>query len=231
MFAAIGHTWRLLRVGFTLIRYDALMPKEYEERMPLGVRGIARALRLFARQRRAKSVGVRLATALEKLGPAYVKVGQFLATRPDIIGVTAANDLGRLKDRLPPFPRDEALDTIAAELGATETLFGQISDAMAAASIAQVHQAIVPREGVKAIKILRPRIEKKMRKEMGALGQARDDADLDRRRAADRYGRARTQGRGSPGPGHRRHARLSRRRARSRLLPRRYARGKPHLWR
>ncbi|HVY03862.1 MAG TPA: 2-polyprenylphenol 6-hydroxylase, partial [Caulobacterales bacterium] len=169
MFAAIGHTWRLLRVGFTLIRYDALMPEEYEERMPLGVRGIARALRVLARRRRAKSVGARLAAALEKLGPAYVKVGQFLATRPDIIGVTAANDLGRLKDRLPPFPRNEALDTIAAELGATETLFGQISDAMAAASIAQVHQAIVPREGVKAIKILRPRIERKLRKEMAAL--------------------------------------------------------------
>jgi ubiquinone biosynthesis protein len=98
-----------------------------------------------------------------------VKVGQFLATRPDIIGVTAAQELGRLKDRLPPFPRNTALDTIAAELGATESLFGQISDAMAAASIAQVHKAILPRKGPVAVKILRPRIEKKLRKEMEAL--------------------------------------------------------------
>src|SRR5690606_40526666 len=76
---------------------------------------------------------------------------------------------GRLKDRLPPFARTVALDTINAELGGTEELFAGISEAMAAASIAQVHQAIVPREGVVAIKVLRPRIEKKMAKEMAAL--------------------------------------------------------------
>ena len=170
VFSWIWHTARLIRVAFTLIRYDALMPQEYEDRMPIGVRWLARVLRfLFARRRRAKTVGARLATALELLGPAYVKVGQFLATRPDIIGVTAANDLGRLKDRLPAFPREIALDTIASELGATETLFGQISEAVAAASIAQVHQAIIPREGVKAVKVLRPRIEKRLRKEMAAL--------------------------------------------------------------
>jgi len=98
-----------------------------------------------------------------------VKVGQFLATRPDMIGVTVAQELGRLKDRLPPFSRTVALDTINSELGGTEELFAGISEAMAAASIAQVHQAIVPRQGVVAIKVLRPRIEKKLAKEMGAL--------------------------------------------------------------
>ena len=65
-----------------------------------------------------RALGARLAIAFENLGPAYVKVGQFLATRPDIIGVTAAQDLGRLKDRLPAFSRERALDTINAELGA-----------------------------------------------------------------------------------------------------------------
>jgi ubiquinone biosynthesis protein len=103
------------------------------------------------------------------LGPAYVKVGQFLATRPDMIGVTAAQDLARLKDRLPPFSRTVALDTINSELGGTEELFAGISEAMGAASIAQVHQAIVPRHGVVAIKVLRPRIERKMAREMAAL--------------------------------------------------------------
>ncbi|MGE3579996.1 MAG: AarF/UbiB family protein, partial [Hyphomonadaceae bacterium] len=127
-------------------------------------------LRVFARRRKPRTVGARLAAALEKLGPAYVKVGQFLATRPDMIGVTPAQELGRLKDRLPAFPRVQALDTINAELGATETLFGAISEAMGAASIAQVHQAILPnREGVVAIKVLRPRIEKKLAKELAAL--------------------------------------------------------------
>ncbi len=152
------------------MRYDALLPREYEERMGIPHQVFGDVLRLFARRRKPRTVGARLAAALEKLGPAYVKVGQFLATRPDMIGVAPAQELGRLKDRLPPFPRVQALDTINAELGATETLFGAISEAMAAASIAQVHQAILPnREGVKAIKVLRPRIEKRLAHDLAAL--------------------------------------------------------------
>jgi ubiquinone biosynthesis protein len=165
----VGHSVRLLRVAGTLVRYDVLLPGEYYDRYPLALRATHTVLGIFAKRRRAKTVGARLAKALEKLGPAYVKVGQFLATRPDMIGVTAAHDLARLKDRLPPFPRNQALDTINSELGATEQLFGAISEAMAAASIAQVHQAIIPRQGVVAIKVLRPHIEKKLAKEMAAL--------------------------------------------------------------
>jgi len=159
----------LLRVAATLARYDVLLPEEYYDRYSVPLQATHTALRIFAKRRRGRSVGVRLAKALERLGPAYVKVGQFLATRPDMIGVTVAQELGRLKDRLPPFSRTVALDTINAELGGTEELFAGISEAMGAASIAQVHQAIVPREGVVAIKVLRPRIEKKLAKEMGAL--------------------------------------------------------------
>src|SRR5262245_54577640 len=138
----IDHTFRLMRVGVVLMRYDALVPKDYAARFPLWLRTIAPVLRIPARRRLPKTPGARLAKALEKLGPAYVKVGQFLATRPDIIGVTVAQELGRLKDRLPPFSRTIALDTINSELGGTEELFAGISEAMAAASIAQVHQAI-----------------------------------------------------------------------------------------
>jgi len=166
---AIGHSWRLLRVAITLARYDVLLPSEYYDRYPTSLQAAHTALSIFAKRRRGRSVGERLAKALERLGPAYVKVGQFLATRPDMIGVTVAQELGRLKDRLPPFSRTVALDTINAELGGTEELFAGISEAMAAASIAQVHQAIVPREGIVAIKVLRPRIERKMAKEMAAL--------------------------------------------------------------
>jgi ubiquinone biosynthesis protein len=165
----IGHVSRLMRVAVTLVRYDVLLPSEYYDRYPTSLQALHTALSLFAKRRRGRSVGERLAKALERLGPAYVKVGQFLATRPDMIGVTVAQELGRLKDRLPPFSRDQALDTINNELGATEGLFAGISDAMAAASIAQVHQAIVPRQGVVAIKVLRPRIERKLAKEMRAL--------------------------------------------------------------
>jgi ubiquinone biosynthesis protein len=169
-YGVLGRIWRLLRVAVTLARYDVLLPSEYFERYPLLLRATHTVLFfLLAKRRRPKTVGARLAKALEKLGPAYVKVGQFLATRPDMIGVTVAQELGRLKDRLPPFPRNAALDTINSELGGTESLFGAISEAMAAASIAQVHQAIIPRQGVVAIKVLRPRIESKMAKDMAAL--------------------------------------------------------------
>jgi ubiquinone biosynthesis protein len=168
-FGVIGHVWRLLRVATTLVRYDVLLPSEYYDRYPTSLQATHTVLSIFAKRRRGRSVGERLAKALERLGPAYVKVGQFLATRPDMIGVTVAQELGRLKDKLPPFSRTEALDTINAELGGTEELFTGISEATAAASIAQVHQGIVPRHGVVAIKVLRPRIEKKLAKEMAAL--------------------------------------------------------------
>ncbi len=169
MFSWIGHSWRLARVAVTLARYDVLLPEEYYDRYPVYLQAAHTLMRVITKRRRGRSVGERLAKALERLGPAYVKVGQFLATRPDMIGVTVAQELGRLKDRLPPFSRTVALDTINAELGGTEELFAGISEAMAAASIAQVHQAIVPRQGVVAIKVLRPRIERKLAKEMGAL--------------------------------------------------------------
>jgi ubiquinone biosynthesis protein len=156
-------------VAATLARYDVLLPAEYYERYSTGLQATHTALHIFTKRKRGRSVGERLARALERLGPAYVKVGQFLATRPDMIGVTVAQELGRLKDRLPPFSHTAALDTINAELGGTEDIFSGISEAMAAASIAQVHQGIVPRQGVVAIKVLRPRIEKKMAKEMAAL--------------------------------------------------------------
>ncbi|MET0182897.1 MAG: 2-polyprenylphenol 6-hydroxylase, partial [Caulobacterales bacterium] len=184
MFSWIAHLWRLLRAALTLARYDALLPGEYYDRYPLWVRATHTALRPIVRRRRPKTVGARLAMALEKLGPAYVKFGQFLATRPDMIGVTAAQDLGRLKDRLPPFSRNVALDTINSELGATESLFGVISDPMAAASIAQVHQAILPHsEGIVAIKVLRPRIERKLEKELSALKFAAQTVEFFSRRS------------------------------------------------
>jgi ubiquinone biosynthesis protein len=159
----------LLRVAWTLARFDVLLPGEYYDRYPVSLQATHTLLHVIAKRRRGRSVGERLAKALERLGPAYVKVGQFLATRPDMIGVSVAQELGRLKDRLPPFSRTVALDTINAELGATEDLFAGISEATAAASIAQVHQGIVPRQGVVAIKVLRPRIERKLAKEMAAL--------------------------------------------------------------
>ena len=81
-----GHVWRLVRVTATLVRYDVLLPAEYYDRYSTSLQAAHTALSIFAKRRRGRSVGERLAKALERLGPAYVKVGQFLATRPDMIG-------------------------------------------------------------------------------------------------------------------------------------------------
>jgi hypothetical protein len=84
-FRRAWHIWRLL--AMTLVRYDVLLPGEYYERYPVPLQATHTLLRIVAKRRRGRSVGERLARALERLGPAYVKVGQFLATRPDMIGV------------------------------------------------------------------------------------------------------------------------------------------------
>ena len=80
--------------------------------------------------------------ALTALGPAYIKFGQVLSTRPDIVGEELADQLKYLQDKLPPFPRDQARAVIEAELEAPlPSLFSEFSEPVAAASIAQVHRA------------------------------------------------------------------------------------------
>ena len=88
--------------------------------------------------------GQKLASALEKLGPAFIKLGQALSTRSDIIGEEMAEDLGGLRDKLPPFPAKIARVTIEKELQQPiGALFSQFEDTpVAAASIAQVHYAV-----------------------------------------------------------------------------------------
>jgi ubiquinone biosynthesis protein len=106
----------------------------------------------------------RLTAALNALGPSYVKLGQFLATRPDIVGAEVAAALGALRDEIPPFPESEARAAVAAAFGRpVEAVFAAFSPPVAAASIAQVHKAVVIDNGVRrdvAVKILRPNIEK-----------------------------------------------------------------------
>jgi ubiquinone biosynthesis protein len=109
--------------------------------------------------------------AITALGPAYIKFGQILSTRPDVVGPDLANQLRVLQESLPPFDLDIAIQEIEADLGQPASeLFDDISEPVAAASIAQVHQARLKSTGRKvAIKVLRPGIEKAFRKDIDAF--------------------------------------------------------------
>ncbi len=109
--------------------------------------------------------------ALSALGPAYIKFGQVLSTRPDVVGDELALQLRVLQDKLPPFPTAYAIATVEEELGAPlAMIFSEFSEPVAAASIAQVHKARLKETGEEvAVKILRPGIEKAFRKDIDAF--------------------------------------------------------------
>ena len=120
-----------------------------------------------------KTSGQRLCLSLQEMGTTFIKLGQFLATRPDIIGENLAKDLETLQDKLPEFEKSEAALILKKGLG--ENVYNNISEfsePIAAASIAQVHFAKIKINGdIKevAIKILRPSIEKIFNEEIDAL--------------------------------------------------------------
>ncbi len=112
-----------------------------------------------------------LTRALTALGPAYIKFGQILSTRPDFVGSEMAEQLRVLQDKLPPFPKTVAQQTIANELGhSVDELFSEFSEPVAAASIAQVHKAkLRPNGEAVAVKVLRPKIEQAFRRDIDAF--------------------------------------------------------------
>ena len=109
--------------------------------------------------------------ALTALGPAYIKFGQILSTRPDLVGAELAMQLSVLQESLPPFSKDLAVLEIERDLEISiDNIFESISEPIAAASIAQVHKAVLKSNGQKvAIKVLRPGIEKAFRKDIDAF--------------------------------------------------------------
>ncbi len=117
-----------------------------------------------------------LTRALIALGPAYIKFGQLMSTRPDVVGEELARELQILQDKLSPFPVDEAKETIESELGLPiDDLFLEFGEAVAAASIAQVHRARLASDGREvAVKVLRPGIERAFRKDIDAFYFAAD---------------------------------------------------------
>ncbi|MGZ8362346.1 MAG: 2-polyprenylphenol 6-hydroxylase [Caulobacteraceae bacterium] len=175
---------RITGAVWTLIRADALIPREVEPFLPSRLRVLGKTLRLFAgREARTGRPGQRLAAALERLGPAAIKLGQLLSTRGDIFGAPFALDLAQLKDRLPPFPLEAAKAEIQRSLGrSAEDAFVEIGEPVAAASLAQAHPATLADGRKVAVKVLRPGIE----------GRVADDIETMQlaARLAERYGGA-----------------------------------------
>ena len=125
---------------------------------------------ILALRGRKPKAGYRLAQALEKLGPAYIKLGQMLATRPDIVGEEVARALEHLQDRLPPFADSRARQVIAQSFGRpVEALFTRFDAPVAAASIAQVHHAVTTEGADAAVKVLRPGIDALFQRDLDAL--------------------------------------------------------------
>ncbi len=165
--------WRLIRTGATFERTGAMgMALEAFEVTPR-LRFVARVMGWPFRW-----LGYRgdpslppVTRALTALGPAYIKFGQVLSTRPDVVGDELSDQLRVLQDKLPPFATTVARATVEAELGRpVDAMFSEFSEPVAAASIAQVHRARVRETGEEvAVKVLRPGIERAFRRDIDAF--------------------------------------------------------------
>lgn len=165
--------WRLIRTGATLERTGAMNVVLDAFEAPPALRFVARALGLpFKWLGYQGDLSMPPATrALTALGPAYIKFGQILSTRPDVVGDELALQLRVLQDKLPPFSVQEAKEEVQRELGLpVDQMFSEFSAPVAAASIAQVHKATLASNGeAVAVKVLRPGIEKAFRKDVDAF--------------------------------------------------------------
>ncbi len=164
MFKVIKHIGRLVKIAFSLSRHDALLDL-------ISLFGNEPKIIRKMRSSKVKKEKVNLTEAFEALGPTFIKIGQALATRPDIIGSEMAQELMKLQDQAPPFSSEEAKRIITEELGAPLCeLFKDFTDEpIGAASIAQVHLAVTLSGNPIAVKILRPGIIKKFEKDLEAF--------------------------------------------------------------
>ena len=158
----------LAHAGFVLAREGAFAPVDTTG-LPLGPRlafGLARLIE-------KREGGRKLSGALQRLGPSYIKLGQFMATRRDIVGVRVAEDLASLQDRMSPFPESEARRSVEEALGRPiGEVFTEFGPPVAAASIAQVHKARLKDGRAVAVKVLRPGIERRFARDLATFATA-----------------------------------------------------------
>ncbi len=167
----------LFKIGRKVAKSDILFIVSKFQKPPLAIKILFKILSFsFSPKKKIeknKDEGERLSDSLESMGTTFIKLGQFLATRPDIIGEELSKKLENLQDRLPPFSLMQAKEIIKNDLGAESyNSIINLSESVAAASIAQVHKAQINDDGVLkdvAIKILRPRIKKIFNEEIDAM--------------------------------------------------------------
>jgi len=167
----------LFKLGRKLAKSDALTIVSKFNKPPLLITVIFKLLSFSFTKKDVSfnnlSEGEKLSNSLASMGTTFIKLGQFLATRPDIIGDGLSKELESLQDKLPPFSQSKAKEMIRNDLG--DEIYNSIiniSEPVAAASIAQVHKAQIDDNGVikdVAIKILRPDIKKIFNEEVDAL--------------------------------------------------------------
>ncbi len=176
MISAISHLVRLSRAGYVFAR-EGVFGLVDPTPLPPSARLALRMARLI--ERRDVSDANRLSAALTALGPSYVKLGQFLATRPDVVGPALARDLESLQDKMAPFPQAEAEAAVAAAFDRKlSDLYVSFGPPVAAASIAQVHRAEIETEAgtedgrrrrAVAVKVLRPGVEWRFQADLAAF--------------------------------------------------------------
>ncbi|WP_310618377.1 2-polyprenylphenol 6-hydroxylase [Flexibacterium corallicola] len=171
MFASILPLMRLVKAGYVLAREGVFGLVSLPD-LPPGPRLAIRLGRLVERRGvEQKAAAARLTDALNQLGPSYVKLGQFLATRPDVVGKVAAKELSALQDNVPAFDTKHSRKIIETQFGVqVEDLFDEFCEPVAAASIAQVHPAyVIDRDGERhkvAVKVLRPGVERRFKQDL-----------------------------------------------------------------
>jgi len=161
----IARSFTIARV-FLRYRLDQLLPAE---RRPLLLRAVFAPLKLLPQSRLSR--GERLRRALEELGPIFVKFGQLLSTRPDLLPPDIVEELDHLQDNVPPFPAEQFIARVEAALeGSVDEIFADFErEPLASASVAQVHGAVLKSGESVVVKVLRPGIDRVIQQDLRLL--------------------------------------------------------------